>query len=266
MRAYRLVQRAFRRARALAASPSRAGAERRAGAELERLSTILDPAGATLARAVSCARAGELGDGSTVAAAIESRREELARCLVPLAAYGGTGRLDRLKTVAEVCAKSKTPREDALLYLLARELGAHRAIELGTSVGISSAYIAAGLRDAGSGQLATLECSPARTEIARRLHSELGLANVRYLGGLFAETLGGALSEYGPFDFAFIDGNHQTGPTLEHFAEFAGTSAAAPFSSWTTSAGRAAWRGHGIRSGRMRGWWRRSTAGHSACA
>lgn len=201
-----------------------------------------------------------------MAAAIESRREELARCLVPLAAYGGTGRLDRLKTVAEVCAKSKTPREDALLYLLARELGAHRAIELGTSVGISSAYIAAGLRDAGSGQLATLECSPARTEIARRLHSELGLANVRYLGGLFAETLGGALSEYGPFDFAFIDGNHQTGPTLEHFAEFAGTSAAAPFSSWTTSAGRAAWRGHGIRSGRMRGWWRRSTAGHSACA
>jgi predicted O-methyltransferase YrrM len=95
------------------------------------------------------------------------------------------------------------------------ELQPERIVELGTNVGISSAYMAAAQHDAGRGTLVTLEASPARSHIARRMHESLGLSRVDYVLGFFDQTLESALLE--PVDFAFIDGHHQYEPTLDYF-------------------------------------------------
>ena len=92
------------------------------------------------------------------------------------------------------------------------------ALELGTNIGISSAYQAGALQLNGNGWLVTLESSPYRLRLARRLHEKLGLTdNISYKMGLFADTLEQLLKELEPIDYAFIDGHHLYQPTLDYF-------------------------------------------------
>jgi predicted O-methyltransferase YrrM len=118
-------------------------------------------------------------------------------------------------TVHDAALKSRRLHDAVAFYLLVRELSPAHVLELGTGVGISGAYVAAALFDGSGGTLKTLEASPARSEIARALHSELGLTNIQYVVGSFDRTLAGALSD--PIDFAFIDGGHQHEPSLDYF-------------------------------------------------
>lgn len=118
-------------------------------------------------------------------------------------------------TVSQACSASKPLFAALLLYHLAKRFRPGTALELGTNVGISSAYIAAGLQ--GRERLTTLEVSPYRLRLAREVHARLGLANIGYRQGLFVETLGPALQEIGSPDLVFIDGHHQYEPTLAYF-------------------------------------------------
>jgi predicted O-methyltransferase YrrM len=106
----------------------------------------------------------------------------------------------------------------SLLYLLARAFQPRRIVELGTNVGISSAYLAAALEMNGQGgRVVTFEVSPYRLRLAKEVHSNLGIRNIDYVHGLFSDTLPGSLEEIGSVDFAFIDGHHQHKPTLDYF-------------------------------------------------
>jgi predicted O-methyltransferase YrrM len=55
----------------------------------------------------------------------------------------------------------------ALLYMLARSSGARDIVEFGTSFGISTLHLAAGLRDNGGGRLITSEFEPSKVARAR---------------------------------------------------------------------------------------------------
>jgi predicted O-methyltransferase YrrM len=126
----------------------------------------------------------------------------------------GSGPYDKGVTVRDACRVSK-PRASALfLYDLIQEFKPANAIELGTNVGISSAYIASAL---DKGRLVTLEASPYRLRVAQKTHAELGLKNVTYVQGLFADTLESTLQTMAPVDFAFIDGHHLYQPTLDYY-------------------------------------------------
>jgi predicted O-methyltransferase YrrM len=110
-------------------------------------------------------------------------------------------------TIAEACNKRKSPNAARLLYSLAYEFRPKTVIELGTNVGISSAYLAAGLKDCGSGgRVLTLESSPYRLRLAQDLHRQL-----------FIDNLTSSLAEADPIDMAFVDGHHQYQPTLDYF-------------------------------------------------
>jgi predicted O-methyltransferase YrrM len=64
-----------------------------------------------------------------------------------------------------------------LLYLLARAKGARRAVEFGTSFGVSTIYLAAALRDAGAeGRVIGTEFVPAKAAAARSNIAAAGLA------------------------------------------------------------------------------------------
>jgi len=55
-----------------------------------------------------------------------------------------------------------------LLYMLARSSGARTIVEFGTSFGISTLHLAAGLRDNGGGRLITSEFEPSKAARARK--------------------------------------------------------------------------------------------------
>jgi caffeoyl-CoA O-methyltransferase len=89
------------------------------------------------------------------------------------------------------------------MTLLARAIGARRALELGTFTGYGSISIARGLP--ADGVLVTCELSEQWAKIARRYFEEAGLADridLRLGPGL--ETLREMPGDE-PFDFAFID-------------------------------------------------------------
>jgi predicted O-methyltransferase YrrM len=89
-----------------------------------------------------------------------------------------------------------------LLNLLIREGGAKRILEVGSSYGYSTHWLADGAR-ALDGQVTSLELQAPKTEYARERLSRAGLA------GFVEFRIGDALSSLralpGPFDFALID-------------------------------------------------------------
>jgi predicted O-methyltransferase YrrM len=146
---------------------------------------------------------------------IEQERAKLLASREPLSSVGKPGPDDARLTVHDVTLESRRLHDAVALYLIVRELAPMRVLELGTNVGVSSAYVAAALTDGNGDTLTTLEVSPARAELARRMHAELGFTNIKYVVGLFDDTLESALGD--PVDFVFIDGHHHYEPTLDYF-------------------------------------------------
>jgi predicted O-methyltransferase YrrM len=150
--------------------------------------------------------------------AIERERSQLLDRDDPLmvGSLGEPMPFDVTSTVGEACAVSKSPAAARLLYQLVRAFRPRSVLELGTNVGISSAYLSAALRANGGGRLTTLDASPYRLRMAREVHGRLGVDNVDYVQGLFGDVLEPALQGMEPVDLAFIDGHHQYEPTLAY--------------------------------------------------
>jgi predicted O-methyltransferase YrrM len=153
---------------------------------------------------------------------VELERKRLLRRQEPLidGSLGRGGLYDDGVTIQDACLVSKPLESALLLFLLTRATKPSTVIELGTNVGISSAYIAAALKLNGeNGKIATFDASPYRQRLAQEAHRNLGLDNVSYVEGLFRDTIYPSLSKLGSIDLAFIDGHHQYQPTLDYFEE-----------------------------------------------
>ena len=153
---------------------------------------------------------------------IEVERERLLSRneLLNDGSLGEGGLYDDGVTIHQACKVSKPPKPALLLFLLTRAIRPLSVIELGTNVGISSAYIGAALKINGqNGRITTLDASPYRLRLAKEIHRNLGIDNISYVEGLFTDTLSQSLEELGSLDLAFIDGHHQYQPTLDYFEE-----------------------------------------------
>ncbi len=99
---------------------------------------------------------------------------------------------------------SVSPRYGRFLYAVARASKATRIVEFGTSMGISTIYLAAALRDNGGGLLIGSEMEPTKVARAREHIEAAGLSDlVDIRQGNALDTLrdvGGAI------DLALIDG------------------------------------------------------------
>jgi predicted O-methyltransferase YrrM len=96
-----------------------------------------------------------------------------------------------------------------LLYVLAMSRRACRVVEFGSSLGISTIFLAAAIRDgagAGAGSLITTEVLPSKVQAARRHLTEAGLEDlVELRAGDALETL---IDLAEPVDLLFLDGRN----------------------------------------------------------
>lgn len=151
---------------------------------------------------------------------LEAKRRQLLRDLTLLQVedFGAGSRVHpvRNRKVKDIAATSLKPAKYArLLYRMVRYYQPATVLELGTSLGVTAAYLASALPD--NGRLITCEGAPAVAAQARSLFHDLGLRNIRIIEGNFDHTLPTLLQEPGRIDFAFIDGNHREEPTLAYF-------------------------------------------------
>ncbi|MGY4625707.1 O-methyltransferase [Bradyrhizobium sp. USDA 4486] len=100
---------------------------------------------------------------------------------------------------------SVSPRFGRFLYMCVRASKANRIVEFGSSMGISSIYMAAGLRDMGGGRLIGTDLEPGKIERARANVAAAGLADlVSFRLGDARETLQADLG--GEIDMVMLDG------------------------------------------------------------
>jgi predicted O-methyltransferase YrrM len=96
------------------------------------------------------------------------------------------------------------PEQGDLIYLLCRAIGARRVVEFATSIGMSTLYFAAAIRDNGGGKVIGSDIVPRKLAAARRNLAAAGLAAwVELRPGDARETL---RDLGGPVDVALIDG------------------------------------------------------------
>ena len=121
------------------------------------------------------------------------------------------------RVVSAVAASSLKPKKFAqLLFRIVNHYKPEIILELGTSFGITSAYLAAANERA---TVFTCEGSPAIAKIARKNFEQLQLKNIHLTEGDFAQTLSPLLAKLQVVNFAFIDGNHRKEPTLTYFTQ-----------------------------------------------
>jgi len=88
------------------------------------------------------------------------------------------------------------------------------AIELGTSLGIGTSYIAS---QQAIKKVSTLEGSPEIAKRAKLNFEKLGLKNIELVVGKFDENLKKSIEPFSKIDLIYIDGNHQYQPTIDYF-------------------------------------------------
>lgn len=100
-----------------------------------------------------------------------------------------------------------------LLFMLVRAAGARSIVEFGTSFGISTLHLAAGLRDNGGGRIITTEFEPSKAARARENFTAGGLADLIDLReGDALQTLARDLP--GRIDLVLLDGAKGLYPTV----------------------------------------------------
>jgi len=121
------------------------------------------------------------------------------------------------RKVCDIAASSLKPAKYAqLLYRTVKYYEPTTILELGTSFGITSSYLAAPNTNA---KLFTIEGSSAIAGIARKTFERVGLNNIELIEGDFNDILPPLLARIGSIDLAFIDGNHRKEPTLDYFQQ-----------------------------------------------
>jgi predicted O-methyltransferase YrrM len=130
----------------------------------------------------------------------------------------------RERKVSDIAGSSlKSKKYAQLLFRIVQYYHPQTMIELGTSLGITAAYLASGNTTA---KLYTCEGAASVASIAGKGFEQLNLRNIELVAGDFAQTLPFVLSGLKSVDLAFIDGNHRKQPTLEYFTQLAARSTA----------------------------------------
>ncbi|HKP31917.1 MAG TPA: class I SAM-dependent methyltransferase [Chitinophagaceae bacterium] len=128
---------------------------------------------------------------------------------------GSSSKKNNQRTIAEIAKKSLKPKKlGQLLFRIVDHFRPKTIVELGTSLGITTAYLAAAN---GAGKVFTIEGADRVADVAQKNFDRLNLYNTTLIRGNFDEKLRPVLNELLDIDLAFVDGNHRLEPTLKYF-------------------------------------------------
>jgi len=150
---------------------------------------------------------------------IEALRKELCKQerTIKITDFGAGSTINNSKTrkVKDVAKNSaKNAKFGKLLYRIIQFYKPKNILELGTSLGISTSYLATA--DANA-QIFTFEGCPETAKIAEENFEKQNIKNTSITLGDFNLTLTEKLKEIKTIDLAFIDGNHEEKPTTSYF-------------------------------------------------
>ncbi|WP_406824212.1 O-methyltransferase [Pedobacter sp. KACC 23697] len=150
---------------------------------------------------------------------IEEQRKKLFNddSIITVTDLGAGSHLNknRTKKVSQIAKNAlKSPRLAKLIYRLAKNAKAKSAIELGTCLGVTTAYLA---KADAQAKVVTIEGCPQTAEVARKNFQELNLENIELHVGNFDLILPDIIAQQPSLDFVYIDGNHRKDATLNYF-------------------------------------------------
>lgn len=102
-----------------------------------------------------------------------------------------------------------------LIYRIIQHYQSQNILELGTSLGITTSYMA--LANSNS-KITTIEGSETIFEIAKSSFQKLPINNINTILGSFDKVLPEILPKLGSLDLVFIDGNHTEKATQQYFS------------------------------------------------
>jgi predicted O-methyltransferase YrrM len=150
---------------------------------------------------------------------IEHLRQELSEnnteINVPDFGAGSRMNLQNKRRISAIAKSSLKPKKySQLLFRIIHYYKPKTIVEIGTSLGITTSYLAAAN---ASAEIITMEGAPEVALIAQQNFNRLGLSNIKMVEGNFDDTLSSVIKQLPAIDFAFIDGNHRKQPTLNYY-------------------------------------------------
>ena len=131
------------------------------------------------------------------------------------ASAGNDHQKNRTRTIGDIARKSPvSPKTGAKLFSMVRHYQPEYILELGTSFGISTIYMA--LANPTS-KIHTIEGCTASAAIALNNFKQHCLNNIELHQGEFDSQLENVIGQLPRLDFVYIDGNHRKEPTLGYF-------------------------------------------------
>ncbi|WP_323758213.1 class I SAM-dependent methyltransferase [Roseivirga sp.] len=119
------------------------------------------------------------------------------------------------RKVSQIAKHASTPaRFSRLLNRIITHFDYKTIVELGTSLGLNSAYMASAKEGA---QLFTFEGSTSIANLAKQNLGELNCTNYQLIEGNIDNTLPQWIENAPQIDLAYIDANHRYDPTLRYF-------------------------------------------------
>jgi predicted O-methyltransferase YrrM len=150
---------------------------------------------------------------------IESQRKKLLQNKqnIKVTDYGTgskvtTGNHRKISLIAKYSLKPA--KQAQLLFRLINYFEYKNILELGTSLGITSSYLA---KTHSKAHVITLEGCPNISVIAKQTYTHLNIENITLITGNFNNTLPKAINSFESLDFVFFDGNHTLNATIQYF-------------------------------------------------
>lgn len=108
----------------------------------------------------------------------------------------------------------KDPKNAQLIFRLIYEFKPQNILEIGTSFGLTTAYMA---KANPSAEITSIEGSPQIAKIAKVNYKKLNINNIEVVNAPFDDVLEEIINSKKTLDFVFFDGNHQKKPTIDYF-------------------------------------------------
>ena len=153
------------------------------------------------------------------AKAVEARRSLLLddKRVIEVKDFGAGSTMIKTNNrgVAAMAKSSLKPKKYAhLIASIIQHFDAKTVLELGTSFGITTSYLALANPN---GKVYSFEGAPTIAQIAKEQFGALDIKNIELTLGDFDDTLTPFIKTAPSMDLFFLDGNHKKQPTLDYF-------------------------------------------------